>query len=208
MTTEIQAIRPGPFVTVQDLGRTGLQRFGVAEGGVMDRRSHKIGAALLGQPASYASLEMVGIGGTFRTGSDGVQAVVTGADMALSIAGLTHPHQTVVDIPPATEFEIGAPQTGVYCYVSLGGGVVTEPVLGSRSTHVRSAMGGLSGAPLKAHDVVPVGERLGDTTGWRFTAKAVDDGPYRFMWGLHAAEFSAALRAILGEGEFSCDIAP
>ena len=41
-------------------------------------------------------------------------------------------------------------------YLSVAGGFDIAPVLGSRSTHVRSRLGGLDGAPLSAGGMVPL----------------------------------------------------
>ena len=39
----------------------------------------------------------------------------------------------------------------------MAGGIASAPVLGSRSTHVASGIGGIDGGPLKAGDELPVG---------------------------------------------------
>ena len=54
----LEVRQPGPAMTVQDLGRHGYQRFGVAEGGAVDRGAHILGAVLLDQAPDTASIEM------------------------------------------------------------------------------------------------------------------------------------------------------
>ncbi len=48
-------------------------------------------------------------------------------------------------------------QGAVWGYLSISGGVVTPPVLGSRATHLRTGMGGLDGRTLRADDHLPLG---------------------------------------------------
>jgi antagonist of KipI len=46
---------------------------------------------------------------------------------------------------------------GARAYVAISGGIDTPKVLGSRATHVPSAMGGVDGRPVKAGDELPLG---------------------------------------------------
>jgi allophanate hydrolase subunit 2 len=51
----------------------------------------------------------------------------------------------------------GARRSGTRAYIAIDGGVDVPPVLGSRSTHVVSALGGIDGRALRAGDRVPLG---------------------------------------------------
>ena len=50
----IEVVAPGPLATVQDLGRTGLLRFGVTLGGALDQAALTLGNRLVGNPSSAA----------------------------------------------------------------------------------------------------------------------------------------------------------
>jgi biotin-dependent carboxylase-like uncharacterized protein len=52
-----------------------------------------------------------------------------------------------------------ARRQGVRAYLAVAGGMAVRPTLGSRATHVVSAMGGLDGRALKAGDRLPLGDR-------------------------------------------------
>ncbi|MBP0574809.1 hypothetical protein J8J27_29285, partial [Mycobacterium tuberculosis] len=52
---------------------------------------------------------------------------------------------------------IGPLQGAVWGYLAVAGGIATPPVLGSRSTHLRSGLGGLDGRALRAGDALPFG---------------------------------------------------
>jgi biotin-dependent carboxylase-like uncharacterized protein len=60
--------------------------------------------------------------------------------------------------------------------VSFAGGIDVPPVLGSRSTHVRTRMGGVEGRALRAGDVLPLGIPLQPTKGSAVRAKTVASG--------------------------------
>lgn len=76
----------GPMVSVQDKGRPGWLGLGVAEGGAADVLALDEGAALLGQPASSAALEMGGMGGVFGA-TEPLRFALTGRRCALRLPG-------------------------------------------------------------------------------------------------------------------------
>lgn len=52
------------------------------------------------------------------------------------------------------EVELGFPKDGMRAYVCVKGGVDVPPVLGSRSTDIRAAMGGFQGRSLRSGDTI------------------------------------------------------
>ena len=198
----LEVRQPGPAMTVQDLGRHGYQRFGVAEGGAVDRGAHILGAVLLDQAPDTASIEMAAAGGVFAAGSDPLAAVVTGAGMPTRVEGRAMPHATVFRVPPGATVEIGPPASGVYGYLSVGGGIDVPPVLGSRSTHTRASFGGLNGRTLEAGDLLPIGAHRGAPSGRRAPDQGFPTGPIRFLWGLHAELLGETARSLLVTDEF------
>ena len=63
-------LRAGPGLTIQDLGRRGWHAYGVSCGGAVDRPALFEGAALLGQSAELAAIEMPAFGGDFQAEGD------------------------------------------------------------------------------------------------------------------------------------------
>jgi antagonist of KipI len=51
----------------------------------------------------------------------------------------------------------GARRRGARAYLAVSGGIAVPPTLGSRATHVISAMGGFAGRPLRAGDRLALG---------------------------------------------------
>jgi len=61
----IQVQAPGPFTTVQDLGREGFGPLGISPSGAADPISLRLGNRLVGNAEGAAALEMTLLGGAF-----------------------------------------------------------------------------------------------------------------------------------------------
>ncbi len=195
MSATLEVIAAGPSLTVQDAGRPGLQRYGITQGGAMDAIAMAEGAALLGQDVALAAIEMAGFGGKFRARGAPLRIALTGAAMRARLDGQDQPWNTSLTLEPDTVLEIGAAEDGAYGYLHVGGGFATPEQIGSRSTHLRSAIGGLEGRALREGDRLPVGKDGGGRTGMvlprgrRFGQREI-----RILWGAQADAFSQAER--------------
>ena len=89
-------------------------------------------------------------GGTFEFESTAVVAL-TGADFDASI-----PVWTTVWVKPGEQIRCGHARSGARAYLCVNGGIAVPPVLGSASTHLLTALGGLEGRALKRGDVLPI----------------------------------------------------
>ena len=152
MSRALHVLRTGPGVTVQDLGRPGYLGFGLSRGGAADRLALFEGAALLGQPANSATLEMAGFGGEFEASED-TRIALTGAPMRATIDGDRIAWSASHALPRGARLSIGAATSGCYGYLHVGGGFETEIRLGSRSAHLAGGIGG----PVSAGDELPTG---------------------------------------------------
>lgn len=221
MTAQLEVLSAGPSITVQDRGRPGFQRYGVAGGGALDPYALAEGAVLLGNPGEAAALELFGLGGSFRALEQPLRFALSGAVMPAAKIAVDGKRESLAWrasslLLPGEVLEIGAATTGLVGYLHLGGGVATEPVLGSRAVHLRA---GIGGGRLDAGDRVPVGEDpVGEDPG--------DEGPggerkaradrltlplpgylgqreIRVLWGPQAALFDAAERQRFLDTEFT-----
>lgn len=156
----LTVLRPGLLTTVQDLGRWGSQALGVPVAGPMDTFAHRLANALVGNAADAATLEVTLLGPELRA-ERALLVAVAGAEFALSVDGRPVPHQTAVRLAPGAVLRFGQRQAGSRAYLAVAGGIDTPPVLGSRSTHLVSVMGGLGGRPLVSGDALPVGAPVG-----------------------------------------------
>ena len=154
----IKVISPGVLTTVQDTGRFGYQAAGIPEAGAMDRASLRLANALVGNPEDAAALELTVFGGTFEFDGKGTIAL-TGADMRPFLNGNRMSMNTAVPVKAGDRLELGVASRGMRAYLAVSGGIDVPVVLGSRSTDLKSRLGGLEGRKLRAGDVLENGSR-------------------------------------------------
>jgi antagonist of KipI len=146
------------FTTVQDLGRWGFQSRGVPVSGALDWYAHRLANRLLGNAPTMATLEVTLIGPHVRFEADAVFAV-TGAEFRLTLDGAPIEMNRPIEAGSGAILKFGARLQGARAYVAIAGGVDVPEVLGSRSTHVLTSMGGYHGRALRAGDKLPIGVR-------------------------------------------------
>ncbi|MFR9729500.1 biotin-dependent carboxyltransferase family protein [Saccharopolyspora sp. MS10] len=149
----IEILEPGPFATVQDLGRPGRAAIGVGVSGAADRRSLRLANRLVGNPEGAAAVETTAGGLRLRAERD-LLVAVTGAASPLEVGGRAEPVNTVLRLPAGGELRLGPPVRGLRGYVAVRGGIDVPPVLGSRATDVLS---GLGPPPIAAGTRLPIG---------------------------------------------------
>jgi antagonist of KipI len=149
----ILVVKPGWFTTVQDLGRYGFQQYGVPVSGAMDRRSYTLANRLVGNRDYDAALELTLKGPELLFQNDAVVAV-TGADLAPSVSGIGIPLWTSLLVEAGSRLTFGTRRAGARCYLAIAGGIEVPIVLGSRSTHLASQLGGMKGRTLAQGDTL------------------------------------------------------
>ena len=156
MAATVHVVKPGLLTTVQDLGRWGWQERGIPVSGPMDPFSHRLANLLTGNDRGAAALEITLIGPEIGFDGDCVVAVA-GARFALTVDGRAVPMLEPVHVPAGGRLRFGARTAGSRAYLAFAGGIEVPPILGSRATHVPSAMGGYKGRALAAGDRLPIG---------------------------------------------------
>lgn len=147
----IEIVAPGIMTTVQDAGCIGYQRFGVNPSGVMDTRSYTLANLLVGNPTGQAVLEATIIGPTIRFNESTVIAV-TGGNLRPQLNGAQLPMYEAVAVREGDVLSFLGKETGARAYIAFAGGIDVPKVMGSRSTQMKSKLGGLDGRALKAGD--------------------------------------------------------
>jgi antagonist of KipI len=141
----------GPLTTVQDLGRAGMERFGVPAAGAMDWFALRAANRLVGNPPGAAVLEFAFQGPRLAADRDCL-VCVTGGGFHLRIGGRDLPGWTAVLLRAGEEILIPGDSSGSWGYFSVSGGLAVQAVLGSASTYLRGGFGGLEGRALRAGD--------------------------------------------------------
>ncbi len=152
----LEALAPGLFTTVQDLGRWGYQASGVSVSGAMDPAALRAANALVGNEPGAAALEITLLGPSLRA-LEACTVAVAGAELEVRLNG--RPAPTVLELRRGDELELGRVTRGARAYLALAGGIQVPVVLGSCSTYTRAGFGGLEGRVLQAGDVLHMGER-------------------------------------------------
>ena len=155
----LTVLAPGLLTTVQDLGREGYGPMGVSASGAADALALRIGNKLLGNPEDAAALEMTLLGGAFQFSAE-TWVAISGSDFGATLDDQTLATHTAFKVQPAQTLQFGPTKSGARAYLCVGGGLDVPKVLGSRSTHLLSGLGGWAGRALRKGDVLPIGSDL------------------------------------------------
>jgi antagonist of KipI len=149
----LEVIDLGGLATIQDSGRKGWRQFGVPASGPMDGFAFCAANALAGNPAECAAIE-IGLGDiTLQARQDCIMAV-TGVAHKLSVYIWEFPLWGSFFVRAGWKIHLNKRDSGMWAYLAVHGGIQTETVLGSRSTYLRGALGGLAGRQLQVGDVL------------------------------------------------------
>ena len=151
----IEVLHPGLLTTVQDLGRTGYQRFGVSVSGAVDPRSAAVANILAGNPDGEAVLECTVLGPQLRFDAPAVIAV-TGADLGPTLDGVPVENYRALRVQAGQTLRFTGPKCGCRAYLAVSGGLDVPEVMGSRSTYMKAKIGGWQGRKLEKGDVLPL----------------------------------------------------
>lgn len=156
MNAALLAVSPGPYVTIQDAGRFGWRRFGVATAGAMDLISLAFANALVGNPLDSAALEFAHVGGAWEIVAESCRIAITGGDFAIACDGASLASWESHVLRRGQRFMIAGAPDAVWGYLAVAGGFDVMPRLGSRATHLRSRIGGMDGCLVTAGDALPL----------------------------------------------------
>ncbi len=176
MTPVLHVQEPGLFTTVQDLGRPNAVSAGVPPGGAMDRFAHSAANLIVGNQPGQATLECT-LSGPHLVAERACLIAITGADFDPRINGEAMPAWTAVFLAAGDRLTFGGRRSGARAYVAVAGGIEADRWLGSLSTNLMAARGGMHGRPLKSGDIVSTaGEpRMPSVAGRRVTAELRPD---------------------------------
>ncbi|MDI3327071.1 MAG: biotin-dependent carboxyltransferase family protein [Alicyclobacillaceae bacterium] len=201
---KLRILRPGLLTTVQDLGRPGLQQYGVTAGGALDPAELRTVNGLVGNEGGEAGLEITLVGPAIRFDGDGLIAI-GGADLQPEIGGEPVPLRRAVLVRSGAVLRFGRAVSGCRAYLAVAGGIDVPKVMGSRSTDLRASVGGLEGRPLREGDELSSG-RLSPQAAriFRFLEKRDSGRPFTVApWFLpdsrrRAPEAERVVRAMRG----------
>jgi antagonist of KipI len=206
-------VQGGFLTTVQDLGRRGLQRFGISSGGALDTHALRVANLLVQNQKTAAGLEIT-LGG-LRVRFEGPRLVAwCGGAFDVTIGSAPFAAGRVGLVQAGEELAFNQPKSGCRAWLAIAGGIDVAPVLESRSTDLRAAFGGLDGRALRQGDFVPLGAHSPGTAAtnqkifsWSAPADwarpARPDSTLRFVRGADWRRFDPSAHQALTRSIFS-----
>ncbi len=201
---QLTVLRPGLFTTIQDGGRWGSQAGGVSVSGALDQLSHRLANASVGNGRDAATLEVTIIGPALRFEQETIIAVA-GADLSATLDGTSVRPNVATRCGAGGVLRFGERRSGARAYVAVDGGITVPGVLGSRSTHVMSGVGGIGGRQLVAGDRLPLGPETHRGIGRNSERTALERPPHarlRVIPGPQAEYFPDDAIDVLRRGRF------
>ncbi|MDA2778536.1 biotin-dependent carboxyltransferase family protein [Bacillus cereus group sp. Bc002] len=153
---DVEVLHAGMFTTVQDLGRSHYQRYGVPVGGAMDQSALRMINMLVGNEENEAALEMTIMGPKLLIKKTTLLAI-GGADMEPLLNGERIPLWRPILAEEGSMLCFGKVKSGCRTYVTFAGGIHIDRTMGSKSTYIRAAIGGIEGRMLKKGDYFQIG---------------------------------------------------
>jgi biotin-dependent carboxylase-like uncharacterized protein len=162
-----------------------------------------IANALVGNRASEAALEFAYAGGEWTVEAASCRVAVAGAGFTTTIDGVAVPPLTSAILRGGQRLRIGGSTQQVWGYLAVAGGFAIPPEFGSRSTHVRTRIGGLRGRTIQAGAVLPlVAYRANDEPERAMGIPREEEGPCRIVLGPQDDFFEEASISVLLNSEY------
>ncbi|MBF24090.1 MAG: allophanate hydrolase [Pusillimonas sp.] len=189
MSNGLKVLDAGPYSTIQDMGRMGYQDVGVPVSGALDKISARVANMLVGNDRHCPVLEMLLQGVALEVQADSVRVALFGCEADLTVEGarkFTVPAGRSVRLMKGDKVKVGVLGQSLSAYLAVEGGFNLPVQLGSVSTYVRGAIGGLEGRTLKRGDCLPLVQSSADIRDEKALLEPFDYGyeqPVRVVLG-------------------------
>jgi antagonist of KipI len=195
----LTVLSPGFLTTVQDLGRDHYAHLGLSPSGAADTISLRLGNLLVGNAPNTAALEMTLVGATIVFNSPCAIALA-GSDFGAALDGLAVPIWQTVFVQSGQTLQCGSTASGARCYLCVQGGILTEKIMSSSSTHLQIALGGKQGRALRSGDTFEFNRVGGIRRALSVKPSALDylfhQQPLRVTEGPQARLFATSERSL------------
>lgn len=149
----ITIIKPGIMSSVQDLGRWGFQQYGVPIGGAMDKVAAALANIICGNDDNEPVIEMT-LHGTSILFNEPAFCALTGGGCKAYIDDVELPFNRLLYVPAYSTINNRPADWGCRTYLSVAGGLEINKEMGSASTYVPAALGGIGGRNLMTGDMI------------------------------------------------------
>lgn len=184
----IKIINAGMLSTIQDGGRFGVMKYGFTQSGAMDSKAMATANILVGNEPECAVIETTLLGITAEF-TENTFIALSGGDFSAAINGTPIKRNKAYAVNAGDTLAMSYAKSGVRGYLAVSGGFDVPEVMGSRSTNLKSQIGGFYGRKLAAGDIIntfaPV---ITDATGRELPEETYEN--------------SITLRAVLGPQDY------
>ncbi len=149
----IKIINAGMLSTIQDGGRFGVMKYGFTQSGAMDSKAMSTANILVGNEPECAVIETTLLGITAEFTENTVIAL-SGGDFSATINGTPIKRNKAYAVNAGDTLAMSYAKSGVRGYLAVSGGFDVPEVMGSRSTNLKSQIGGFFGRKLAAGDII------------------------------------------------------
>lgn len=191
----VQCVKPGLLTTVQDLGRSHYQHYGISAAGAMDPLSLRIGNILVGNKENTASLEITIMGPELVFMEDTVISI-TGGDLSPTVNDQPVEMWKSLVVKAGEKLNFGKINIGCRSYIAFAGGIQVPEIMGSSSTFLRGEYGGHDGRALRKGDTLLIGTSPYKTEVLKrrrlpnsYIPDFHSNRPVRIIWGPHDGAF-------------------
>ena len=153
--SNIKVKKGGFLTTVQDLGRIGYQKFGMPVAGVMDDFSYRVANFLVGNDEGEAVLEATLLGPELEFDCN-MSFAVTGANMKPTLNGKEISMWESYKVTKGDILSLGVIASGLRAYIAFGGSIEVPLLNNSKSTYLKTGIGGFKGRKLMNNDELEI----------------------------------------------------
>lgn len=157
----ITIIKPGISTSIQDLGRWGFQQYGVPIGGAMDQESAITANRLCGNNDNDVVLECV-LHGLELKFNETICFALSGGGAKATINGVEVSYNRLIKAIAGSTLKLNPDAYGCRTYIGFAGGLNIKKELGSASTYLASALGGIDGRNIIACDELKINKNRKD----------------------------------------------
>jgi antagonist of KipI len=151
----ITIIKPGISTSIQDLGRWGFQQYGVPIGGAMDNNAARTANRLCENDDEEAVLECALHGVEIKFNKT-VCFALSGGGARATLNGVDVSYNRLIKVIAGSTLKLHPDAFGCRTYIAFAGGLNIKKELGSASTYVASALGGMDGRNIIAGDEIKI----------------------------------------------------
>ncbi|PIC81619.1 KipI antagonist [Sporosarcina sp. P18a] len=153
----VNVLNAGLLTTIQDIGRTGSQKFGVLVSGAMDSYSMRVANLLVGNEEREGVFEIT-LFGTMLQFEEDTLIAITGGDLQTTIDGIPVANWRPLIVKKGSILKFGFAIEGCRAYLAIAGGIDIPVVMGSKSTYLVAGIGGFKGRALQQNDHLSFGQ--------------------------------------------------